>query len=68
MHSQCDDKHASDLLMIAESLAQGAEARKQIAYGARAAIALRIAFWDAMLARAGGFVSPPRDISETMIS
>ena len=35
--------------MIAESLAQDAEACEQIAYGARAAIAMRISFWDAML-------------------
>ena len=49
LHSECDDQHASDLLMIAESLAQDAEACEQIAYGARAAIAMRISFWDAML-------------------
>ena len=58
LHSECDDKHASDLLMIAENLAQDAEACEQIAYGARAAIAMRVAFWDAMLERAGRVVSP----------
>ncbi|HCS27795.1 MAG TPA: hypothetical protein DIW43_10090 [Spongiibacteraceae bacterium] len=58
LHSFCDDQHAADLLMITENLARDDEARQQIAYGARAAIAMRVTFWDAMLERAVQIARP----------
>lgn len=65
LHSECDDQHASDLLEIARSLATTPEAREQIAYGARAAIRMRVAFWDAMLERANETSSRHPIASET---
>lgn len=52
LHCQCDEGHANQLLWIAEDLAHDRVACNQIAYGARQAIEMRIAFWDAMLERA----------------
>ena len=52
LHSQCDEKHAAQVLLIAKELAQDHTSCEQIEYGARMAIKLRIAFWDKMLERA----------------
>lgn len=52
LHSQCDEIHARQLLLISEELACDQHACEQIAFGARSAIRLRVAFWDQMLARA----------------
>ena len=52
LHSQCDEKHAAQVLFIAKELAQDHTACEQIEYGAKMAIKLRIAFWDKMLERA----------------
>lgn len=52
LHSQCDEKHAAQVLLITKELAQDHTACEQIEYGARMAINMRIAFWDKMLERA----------------
>lgn len=57
LHSQCDEGHAAQILKIAKDLAQDEEQREQIAYGARAAVDMRVAFWDEMLTRAQSFRS-----------
>lgn len=63
LHSQCDDEHAAQILLIARDLAQDAGVRQQLEYGARTAIEMRIAFWDAMLERAQSL--PAADASLT---
>lgn len=57
LHSECDEEHAAQLLLIAEDLAQDRTACEQIEYGTRKAIDMRVAFWDNMLERAQNF--PP---------
>lgn len=52
LHSDCDDHHAEQILLIVESLANNSTACEQIEYGVRQAIEMRSAFWDAMLNRA----------------
>ena len=52
LHSQCDDHHADQLLLIASELAPDVDTQAQIARGARMAVDLRVAFWDVMLERA----------------
>lgn len=55
LHSQCDDDHAAQLLLIAEDLAVNQEACEKIEYGFNMAIKLRTTFWDNMLERAQNF-------------
>lgn len=52
LHSQCDDVHAAQMLLIAEDLAQNQIACEQIEHGAKMAVNMRVAFWDEMLERA----------------
>jgi pyrroloquinoline-quinone synthase len=59
LHSQCDEEHAAQMLLIAEDLAQDSTACEQIEYGARMAINMRISFWDKMLERAHNFPASP---------
>lgn len=55
LHSQCDDDHAAQLLMIAEELAVDQISCDQIEYGFNMAVNMRTTFWDKMLARAQSF-------------
>ncbi len=57
LHSECDDKHAAQILRIAQDLARDDESREQLVYGARSAVEMRVAFWDALLERAQNFTS-----------
>lgn len=57
LHSQCDEKHADEMLSIAEELADNRSACAEIGHGVDAAIAMRTKFWDEMLVRARGFPS-----------
>lgn len=52
LHSQCDDEHAAQLLLIAEELAKDQQACEQIEYGVNMAVNMRTVFWDNMLKRA----------------
>lgn len=52
LHSQCDDDHAAQMLLIAKDLASDIAACERIEYGAKMATNMRTVFWDAMLARA----------------
>jgi len=55
LHSECDDEHAAQMILIAEELARSSAAIEQIEYGVRRAISLRAGFWDQMLERAQSF-------------
>ncbi len=55
LHSQCDDEHAVEMLLIAQDLAQDDMACEKIEYGVNMAIKMRTLFWDKMLERALGF-------------
>lgn len=66
LHSQCDDEHAAQLMLIAEDLAVDQHACEQIGYGVNAALKIRKEFWDAMLERAMNFpssISPATELS-----
>ena len=52
LHSHCDTEHAAQLAMIATELATNQDACEKIEYGVKAALYLRITFWDKMLERA----------------
>jgi len=58
LHTECDDEHAEQITQITEELLVDSEAGKQIEYGARQALVLRIAFWDAMLERSTKLMMP----------
>ena len=58
LHSECDEEHAAQMLLIAEDLAQTPAACEQIEFGARMAVNLRVMFWDKMFDRALGFPAP----------
>lgn len=64
LHSQCDEEHAAQMLMITRDLAQDSTSRKKIEYGARLAIDLRVTFWDQMLQRAQSFPAPEIPVTE----
>ena len=55
LHSECDDEHAAQMILIAENLAQNLKACEQIEYGVHMAVKFRTAFWDEMLKRAQNF-------------
>lgn len=55
LHSDCDEKHAADVLTITEDLAQDRASCADIEHGARMAIHMRKEFWDNMLRRARDF-------------
>ncbi len=51
LHSECDDDHAQQLLLVASQLAIDSDAERQIEYGMSRALELRCRFWDQMLER-----------------
>ncbi len=55
LHSECDEEHAAQMLLIAEDLAVDQKSCEQIEYGINMAISLRAVFWDALLERAQRF-------------
>ena len=55
LHSQCDDEHAAQLMLIAEDLAIDQQACEQIEYGVNLALEIRSTFWDSMMERALSF-------------
>ncbi len=55
LHSECDDEHAAQMLLIAKDLAQDKTSCEQIEYGVNTAIKIRSEFWDKMLERAQSF-------------
>ncbi|VAW55675.1 hypothetical protein MNBD_GAMMA05-2228 [hydrothermal vent metagenome] len=55
LHSECDEEHAAQIILIAEDLAQDRTACEQIEYGVKMAINMRVMFWDKMLERARNF-------------
>lgn len=55
LHSECDDDHAQQLLLIASQLAIDSDAERQIEYGMSRALELRCRFWDQMLERSEAF-------------
>lgn len=55
LHSECDDQHAAEILLITQELATSSAACEKIEYGINTAINLRVAFWDDMLVRAKAF-------------
>lgn len=58
LHSECDDEHAEQILLIVKDMAVDPEACEQIEYGANKALELRVAFWDAMLERSKSLSIP----------
>jgi len=62
LHSQCDEAHAAQMILIAKELALNNDtACERIEYGMRMAIMMRTAFWDKMLERALNF---PTSVSQ----
>ena len=59
LHSECDDKHAAEVLSITQDLATDRDAAEQIEYGVKTALSLRATFWDRLLQRA--LAMPRRD-------
>lgn len=55
LHSECDDEHGAQMLLITEELATNVDVCEQIEYGVSMAIKLRTEFWDSMLERAQSF-------------
>jgi pyrroloquinoline-quinone synthase len=55
LHSQCDERHAIQIALIAEDLACNNTACDQIEYGVKMAINMRVIFWDKMHERAQKF-------------
>ena len=55
LHSQCDDEHAAQMILIAKDLAKDNTAYERIEYGAKMALNMRAMFWDKMLERAQNF-------------
>ncbi len=66
LHSECDEDHAAQMLLIAEDLAQNAEACEQIEYGVTMAIAMRTEFWDTMLLRAQNLATTTSSFEEVV--
>jgi len=65
LHSQCDDEHAAQMMLIAEDLALDQKSCEQIEYGVTEAIRMRTEFWDRMLERAQDFpVSNPNSTEQ----
>ncbi len=60
LHSACDDEHAEQMLGITKEMATDTHAMAAIAQGMRAALALRIQFWDCMLERAQAMLTIQR--------
>lgn len=58
LHSDCDEEHAAQILLIAEDLAIDTAACEQIEYGVNMAITMRSLFWDKMLERAKTLSTP----------
>lgn len=52
LHSQCDEDHAAQLMLVTEDLCVTDAACEQVEYGVRMAITMRVLFWDRMLQRA----------------
>ncbi len=59
LHSECDEQHAAQMLVIAEDLSHSATTCEKIEHGVRAAIDMRVAFWDEMLERAHNMSTQP---------
>ncbi|QMU62142.1 MAG: DUF3050 domain-containing protein [Gammaproteobacteria bacterium] len=55
LHSECDEEHAAQMLLVAEDLAKDQNACEQIEYGVNMAVNMRTVFWDKMLERAQSF-------------
>lgn len=68
LHSQCDEEHAAQMLLIAQDLAQDSTTRQKIEYGARKAMNMRIAFWDEMLSRAQSFPAANAPNTQTLVA
>ena len=64
LHSECDQEHAAQMLLIAEDLAQSPSACEQIEYGVKMAINMRTMFWDKMLERAQNLPVPLSPVTE----
>lgn len=64
LHSQCDDEHAAQLMLIAEELAVDQQACEQIEYGVNSALTIRTEFWDGMLERALSFPAATETTTE----
>ncbi|MDM3870199.1 iron-containing redox enzyme family protein [Porticoccus sp. W117] len=62
LHSECDDEHAEQITRITTDLLNEPGAAEQIEYGARQALALRTAFWDAMLERSQQVSHPEKQL------
>jgi pyrroloquinoline quinone (PQQ) biosynthesis protein C len=66
LHSECDDEHAAQMILIAEDLAQDFKACEQIEYGVHMAVKFRTAFWDEMLERAQSFPASAATANERL--
>ena len=64
LHTVCDEKHAEEMISIAEDLARDPASCEAIARGVEMAIAMRVEFWDRMLERAQGF--PAADAADVV--
>ncbi len=64
LHSECDDEHSAQLLLIAKDLADSPKSSEKIEYGAIEAIKLRVEFWDNMFERAQSFSSNASSTNE----
>ena len=66
LHSECDEEHAAQMLLITRDMARDARSCRQIEHGVNSAIELRSAFWDAMFERARSFSTEDSQESRRM--
>jgi len=66
LHSECDEAHAAQMIVIAEDLAKDRTACEQIEYGVKMAINMRVMFWDEMLERARNFPASTLPVVEKL--
>ena len=66
LHSECDEEHAAQMLLITRDLAQDTDACEQLEFGIRSAIDMRSTFWDTMLERARNFPASDSPTTERM--
>jgi len=66
LHSECDEEHAAQMMLIASDLALDRTACEQIEYGVKMAINMRVMFWDKMLERARNFPASPTPATEKL--
>lgn len=66
LHSECDEEHAAQMLLVAEDLAVDKKSCEQIEYGINMAVNMRAVFWDTLLERAQRFPASVSNSNEKL--